>query len=93
MRIIGLLAVTFLIMLVVGRVGWGDNKHASRLTQNEQITHISLWSILAAPMLLGIQYDVTADGQKFLLATVATQENVPQPPISVVLNWTALLKK
>ena len=38
-------------------------------------------------------WDVTADGQKFLLATVATQEHPPQPPISVVLNWTALLKK
>jgi alpha-galactosidase len=40
-------------MLVVGRVGWGNTTHPSRLTQNEQITHISLWSILAAPMLLG----------------------------------------
>jgi len=38
-------------------------------------------------------WDVTADGKKFLLATIATQENVPQSPISVVLNWTALLKK
>jgi hypothetical protein len=35
---------------------------------------------------------VTADGKKFLLATAATQDNVPQPPVSVVLNWTALLK-
>jgi alpha-galactosidase len=40
-------------MLVVGKVGWGNNPHDSKLTQNEQITHISLWSILAAPMLLG----------------------------------------
>ena len=39
-------------MLVVGRVGWG-HPHPSRLTQNEQLTHISLWSILAAPMLIG----------------------------------------
>jgi Tol biopolymer transport system component len=38
-------------------------------------------------------WDVAADGKKFLMATVATQENVPQSPISVVLNWTALLKK
>ena len=38
-------------------------------------------------------WDVTADGQKFLLATVATQEHPPQPPINVVMNWTALLKK
>jgi len=38
-------------------------------------------------------WDVTADGQKFLLATAATQDDAPQPPVSVVLNWTALLKK
>jgi eukaryotic-like serine/threonine-protein kinase len=38
-------------------------------------------------------WDVTADGKKFLLATVATQEHLPQPAISVVLNWTALLKQ
>ncbi len=40
-------------MLVVGKVGWGPMLHDSKLTQNEQLTHISLWSILAAPMLLG----------------------------------------
>jgi len=40
-------------MLVVGRVGWGNTQHDSRLTQNEQLTHIGLWAILAAPMLLG----------------------------------------
>jgi hypothetical protein len=38
-------------------------------------------------------WDVTADGQRFLIAMLATQEHPPQPPISVVLNWTALLKK
>ena len=40
-------------MLVVGKVGWGPALHASRLTQDEQYTHISLWSLLAAPMLIG----------------------------------------
>jgi len=40
-------------MLVVGRVGWGPQLRATRLTPNEQYTHISLWSLLAAPMLLG----------------------------------------
>ena len=37
-------------------------------------------------------WDVTADGQKFLLPTIATQENDRQP-INVVLNWTTLLRK
>lgn len=40
-------------MLVVGKVGWGPNVHDTRLTANEQITHISLWALQAAPLLLG----------------------------------------
>jgi hypothetical protein len=40
-------------MLVVGTVGWGGALHPSRLTADEQYSHISLWSLLAAPMLLG----------------------------------------
>jgi alpha-galactosidase len=40
-------------MLVVGRVGWGDAQHATRLTPDEQYTHITLWSLLSAPLLLG----------------------------------------
>jgi alpha-galactosidase len=40
-------------MLVVGRVGWGGAPHPSRLTADEQYSHISLWSLLAAPLLLG----------------------------------------
>ena len=37
----------------------------------------------------GYPYSVTSDGQRFL---VNTEQAVP-PPISVVMNWTALLKK
>ena len=40
-------------MLVVGYVGWGPNLHPSRLTPDEQYTHISLWCLLSAPLLLG----------------------------------------
>lgn len=40
-------------MLVVGWVGWGPNLHQSELTPDEQYTHISLWSLLSAPLLLG----------------------------------------
>ena len=40
-------------MLVVGWVGWGPQLRETRLTPNEQYTHVSLWSLLAAPMLLG----------------------------------------
>jgi alpha-galactosidase len=40
-------------MLVVGRVGWGPKLHETRLTPAEQYTHISLWCLLAAPLLIG----------------------------------------
>ncbi len=40
-------------MLVVGRVSVGSAMHASKLTPDEQYTHISLWSLLAAPLLIG----------------------------------------
>jgi len=40
-------------MLVVGQVGWGDNLHPTGLTSDEQYTHISLWCLLSAPLLIG----------------------------------------
>ena len=41
-------------MLVVGKVGgWGNQLRDSRLTPDEQYSHISLWSLLAANMLIG----------------------------------------
>lgn len=39
-------------MLVVGEVGWGRT-HPSNLTPNEQILHITLWSLFSAPLLIG----------------------------------------
>jgi len=40
-------------MLVVGWVGWGPKLHSTRLTASEQYTHISLWALLSAPLLIG----------------------------------------
>jgi hypothetical protein len=40
-------------MLIVGLVGWGENLHPTRLTPDEQYTHISLWCLLSSPLLLG----------------------------------------
>jgi alpha-galactosidase len=40
-------------MLVVGMVGWGQASRPTHLTPSEQITHISLWALQAAPMLIG----------------------------------------
>ena len=40
-------------MLIVGKVGWSNNLRDTRLTPDEQYTHISLWSIMASNMLIG----------------------------------------
>ncbi|MBA2250716.1 MAG: putative Ig domain-containing protein [Chitinophagaceae bacterium] len=39
-------------MLIVGQVGWGK-PHPTRLTPDEQYTHISLWCLLSSPLLIG----------------------------------------
>lgn len=39
-------------MLVIGTVGWGT-PHLTRLTPNEQYSHVSLWCLLSAPLLIG----------------------------------------
>jgi alpha-galactosidase len=46
-------------MLVVGYVdvGKGRNLHPSRLTPDEQYTHITWWCLLAAPLLIGCDMD------------------------------------
>jgi alpha-galactosidase len=40
-------------MLVVGMVGWGPALHPTHLTPNEQYLHITLWSLLSSPLLIG----------------------------------------
>ena len=48
-------------MLVVGKVGWSNNLRDSRLTPDEQYTHISLWSLQAANLLIGCPIDQLDD--------------------------------
>jgi len=61
-------------MLVVGMVGWSQGSRPTNLTPNEQLTHISLWALQAAPMLIGADLskidDWTADvlGNREVLA-------------------------
>ena len=43
-------------MLVVGYVGWG-NPHPTNLTPDEQYTHITMWCMLSAPLLIGCDLD------------------------------------
>ena len=47
-------------MLVVGDVGWGK-LHPTRLSPDEQYTHISLWCLWSAPLLLGCPLDKLDD--------------------------------
>jgi Tol biopolymer transport system component len=46
---------------------------------------------LGIPVLIPFRYDVSADGQHFLVA-VPREQKVPAP-LTLVQNWTALLKK
>jgi alpha-galactosidase len=40
-------------MLVVGRLGWGRDQRPTRLTPAEQVSHLTLWTMLSAPLLIG----------------------------------------
>ncbi len=68
-------------MLVVGTMCWGTNKqHPSALRPNEQITHITMWSMLAAPLLLGC--DLTKlDAFTFNLVANPEVIDVDQDPL------------
>lgn len=68
-------------MLVVGVVGWGADKlHYTHLTPDEQYTHISLWSLLGAPLLLGC--DLT-QMDPFTLSLITNSEviDIDQDPL------------
>lgn len=77
-------------MLVVGKVGMQGNFHnfeydkahlyESRLTPNEQYTHITLWSMLAAPLLIGCDMTQMDDFTKGLL-TNAEVIDINQDPL------------
>ncbi len=53
-------------MLVVGVLGWGS-PHPTRLTPNEQYTHVSFWSMLAASLLIGCDLTKLDDFTRALL--------------------------
>lgn len=58
-------------MLVVGKVGWSNNLRDSRLTPDEQYTHISLWTLLASNMLIGCDL---AQLDEFTIALLCNNE-------------------
>lgn len=58
-------------MLIVGKVGWGKDIHSTHLSPDEQYLHISLWSILAAPLLIGCDMNQMDD---FTLSILSNSE-------------------
>ena len=48
-------------MLIIGEMSTGSDPHPTRLTPDEQYTHVSLWSLLAAPLLIGCPMDKADD--------------------------------
>ena len=67
-------------MLVVGKVGWGPTLRDTGLTPNEQVTHITLWSLLASPLLIGCDL---SQPDEFTLAVLTNPEvlEVNQDPL------------
>ncbi len=55
-------------MLIVGWVGWGEKLHQTRLTPAEQYTHLTLWAMAAAPLLIGCDVSRLDDFTYNLLA-------------------------
>ncbi len=58
-------------MLVVGKLGWGETLRHTRLTVDEQYTHISLWCLLAANLLIGCD---VAQMDEFTVALLCNNE-------------------
>ncbi len=70
-------------MLVIGKLGkgWGAKMHDSYLTPDEQYSHISLWSLLSAPMLIGCDMG-DMDGFTLNLLTNSEVISVDQDPLA-----------
>lgn len=69
-------------MMVLGWVGWGAEQHLTRLTADEQKTHVTLWALLAAPMILGA--DLTRlDADTLALLTDDDVLEIDQDPLGV----------
>jgi len=75
-------------MLVVGWVGWGPNLHPTKLTPDEQYTHISLWCLLSAPLLIGCDLTRLDDFTLNLLTNdevlAVDQDPLGRPAVPVV---------
>ncbi len=75
-------------MLVVGQVGWGPHLHPSRLTPEEQHTHISLWCLWSAPLLIGCPIEQL---DEFTIGLLTNDEviEVDQDPLGIMARTVA----
>jgi alpha-galactosidase len=69
-------------MMLLGWIGWGAEQHPTTLTADEQYSHMSLWCLLSAPLLLGC--DLTKLDE-FTLNLLTNDEviDVDQDPLGV----------
>jgi alpha-galactosidase len=70
-------------MLVVGQLGWGPQIRPTRLKPIEQQTHITLWSLLGAPLLIGCDLTKIDDFTRDLLCNDEVIE-INQDPLGKV---------
>ena len=65
-------------MLILGPLGWGDI-HPTRLTPNEQYTHMSFWCVLCSPLLIGCDMTQIDDFTMSLLTNDEVLETNQDP--------------
>lgn len=79
-------------MMVVGNVGggWGAPKHPTLLTPDEQYSHVSLWALLSAPLLLGCDMELLDDFTLSLLTNreviAVNQDELCSPAVKKVVE-------
>jgi alpha-galactosidase len=76
-------------MMIVGNVGWGESLHPTRLTPDEQYTHVSLWCLLNNPLLIGCDMSTLDDFTLNLLTNqevIAIDQNTFSTPAKPIIK-------
>jgi alpha-galactosidase len=76
-------------MMIVGNVGWGENLHPTRLTPDEQYTHVSLWCLLNNPLLIGCDMSTLDDFTLSLLTNnevISIDQNTFSTPAKPIIK-------
>jgi serine/threonine protein kinase len=79
--------------LIFNEVPWGGGEYAVSVTTNGDVPEFGVPERLFTGAGLGsASWNIAPDGQRFLLAQPQVKRTA-QPPLTVVLNWPALVKK